>query len=53
MNPNMLRGPNVNTQLDLMKKMLNDYKNDIINTINSKGESNEIIKLEDIMRIKK
>ena len=36
MNPNMLRGPNVNTQLDLMKKMLNDYKNDIINTINSK-----------------
>ena len=42
MNPNMLRGPNVNTQLDLMKKMLNDYKNDIINTINSKGEMNNI-----------
>ena len=34
---------NVNNQLDAMKKMLNDYKNDIINTINTKnGEMNYI-----------
>ena len=42
-NTGMLRVPNVNNQLELMKKMLNDYKNDIINTINTKnGESNFI-----------
>ena len=42
-NTGMLRSPNVNNQLELMKKMLNDYKNDIINTINTKnGESNFI-----------
>ena len=38
-NTGLLRGQNdSNNQLDLMKKMLNDYKNDIINTINSKNE---------------
>ena len=36
-----LRATNVNSQLDTMKKMLNEYKNDIINTINTKtGENN-------------
>ena len=34
---NFLKQPNVNSnQLDLMKKMLNDYKNDIINSIKAK-----------------
>ena len=40
-NSTKLRGANDNNQLDMMKKMLIDYKNDIIDTIKTKnGENN-------------
>ena len=43
-NTSLLRVPNPsNNQLEMLKKMLNDHKNDIINTINEKnGEINYI-----------